>query len=305
MIAKNKRGKYEVDSGFDISLTDANKVRISVGVQGLVVPMDFTPDEAREVADELLVAAVETDNGSQRHSPVAPEDDSGPEIDIDKFINGVIGKEVKEVRAGLQINPTDWNAVRMTFYLNDFVLPLEFPPVTAMDIARDLLDTAERAEDGQRAGAFASDEETDMHSMSKTGRPQVDTGFNILLTDTNKVRIEVGVDNHCVPMDLTPDQAREIANDLLCMVSEMDDGQRDSPAADEDDSGPELDIENFVNGVIGRKVKASMEFGPTDRSTVRITFYLNDFVLPLEFPPDTTRKIARKLRDTAERAEGG
>ena len=144
-----------------------------------------------------------------------------------------------------------------------------------------------------------------MQSMSNTGRPQIDTGFNILLTDTNKVRIEVGVENHCVPMDFTPDQAREIANDLLCMVSEMDGDQRDCPAADEDDSGPEIDIETFVNGVIGKKVKANMEIGPTDRNAVMMRFYLNDFVLPLEFPPDTAREIANKLLATARQAEDG
>ena len=144
MLEKTDQGKWTVDSGFDIILTDANKVRIAVGVEGFNVPMDFTPDEAREIADEILVAIEETE-GSQPDSASEIENDIGSEIDLEKLLECAAAEEV---RAGLGINPTNWNAVRMTFYLNDFVLPLEYPPDIALDIVRKLLATARQAEAG-------------------------------------------------------------------------------------------------------------------------------------------------------------
>ena len=145
MIEKTaKVDKVEVDAGFDIILTDTNKVRIDVGVEGFNVPIDFTPDEAREIAEEVLAAAEDTE-GSQPDCPSEIENDAGPELEVEKLLKCA---SEKEVRAGLGINSTNWNAVRMTFYLNDFVLPLEFPPDTAREIANKLLALARLAEAG-------------------------------------------------------------------------------------------------------------------------------------------------------------
>ena len=145
MIEKTaKVDKVEVDAGFDIILTDTNKVRIDVGVEGFTVPIDFTPDEAREIAEEVLAAAEDTE-GSQPDCPSEIENDAGPELEVEKLLKCA---SEKEVRAGLGINSTNWNAVRMTFYLNDFVLPLEFPPDTAREIANKLLALARLAEAG-------------------------------------------------------------------------------------------------------------------------------------------------------------
>ena len=145
MIEKTaKVDKMEVDAGFDIILTDRNKVRIDVGVEGFNVPIDFTPDEAREIAEEVLAAAEDTE-GSQPDCPSEIENDAGPELEVEKLLKCA---SEKEVRAGLGINSTNWNAVRMTFYLNDFVLPLEFPPDTAREIANKLLALARLAEAG-------------------------------------------------------------------------------------------------------------------------------------------------------------
>ena len=145
MIEKTaKVDKMEVEAGFDIILTDTNKVRIDVGVEGFNVPIDFTPDEAREIAEEVLAAAEETER-SQPDCPSEIENDTGPELEVEKLLKCA---SEKEIRAGLGINPTNWNAVRMTFYLNDFVLPLEYPPDIALDIARKLLATALQAEAG-------------------------------------------------------------------------------------------------------------------------------------------------------------
>ena len=145
MIEKTaKVDKVEVDAGFDLILTDTNKVRIDVGVEGFNVPIDFTPDEAREIAEEVLAAAEDTE-GSQPDCPSEIENDTGPELEVEKLLKCA---SEKEVRAGLGINSTNWNAVRMTFYLNDFVLPLEFPPDTAREIANKLLALARLAEAG-------------------------------------------------------------------------------------------------------------------------------------------------------------
>lgn len=134
----------QVDAGFDLILTDTNKIRIEVGLEGFDVPMDFEPSEAREIADDLLLKTLETESKGG-DSAAAPAKEIDPNSTLEKFINDVIGKKVK---ARMQISSTDWNKVGMTFYLNDFVLPLEYPPDTALDIARKLLATARLADAG-------------------------------------------------------------------------------------------------------------------------------------------------------------
>ncbi|MEO0391233.1 MAG: DUF6324 family protein [Pseudomonadota bacterium] len=47
----------DVEANLQIGPTDAGMVRLYVEGGGAELPMDFEPDEAREIAEEILAAA--------------------------------------------------------------------------------------------------------------------------------------------------------------------------------------------------------------------------------------------------------
>ena len=47
----------EIEANLQIGPTDQGMVRIFVESQGIEVPMDFDPDEAEEIAEEIRAAA--------------------------------------------------------------------------------------------------------------------------------------------------------------------------------------------------------------------------------------------------------
>ena len=48
----------EIEANLQIGPTDQGMVRIFVEADGVEVPMDFDPDEAEEIADEIRAAAM-------------------------------------------------------------------------------------------------------------------------------------------------------------------------------------------------------------------------------------------------------
>jgi len=47
----------DVEANLQIGPTDEGMVRIYVEAQGVEVPMDFEPEEAEEIAEEIMAAA--------------------------------------------------------------------------------------------------------------------------------------------------------------------------------------------------------------------------------------------------------
>jgi len=47
----------DIEANLQIGPTDQGMVRLYVEANGVEIPMDFEPDEAREIAEELLAAA--------------------------------------------------------------------------------------------------------------------------------------------------------------------------------------------------------------------------------------------------------
>lgn len=47
----------DIEANMQIGPTDTGMVRIYVESQGVEVPMDFEPEEAEEIAEELMAAA--------------------------------------------------------------------------------------------------------------------------------------------------------------------------------------------------------------------------------------------------------
>ena len=47
----------DIDAGLQIGPTDRGMVRIFIEANGIEVPMDFEPDEAEEIAEEIRAAA--------------------------------------------------------------------------------------------------------------------------------------------------------------------------------------------------------------------------------------------------------
>ncbi|MFY1706201.1 DUF6324 family protein [Tritonibacter scottomollicae] len=47
----------DIEANMQIGPTDAGMVRIFIEADGLEVPMDFEPEEAEEIADEIRAAA--------------------------------------------------------------------------------------------------------------------------------------------------------------------------------------------------------------------------------------------------------
>lgn len=47
----------DIEANLQIGPTDVGMVRLFVEAQGIEIPMDFEPDEAREIAEEIIAAA--------------------------------------------------------------------------------------------------------------------------------------------------------------------------------------------------------------------------------------------------------
>ena len=47
----------DLEANLQIGPTDAGMVRLFIEAQGIEVPMDFEPDEAEEIAEEIRAAA--------------------------------------------------------------------------------------------------------------------------------------------------------------------------------------------------------------------------------------------------------
>jgi hypothetical protein len=47
----------DIEANLQIGPTDKGMVRLFVEGDGVEIPMDFTPDEAREIAEEIMAAA--------------------------------------------------------------------------------------------------------------------------------------------------------------------------------------------------------------------------------------------------------
>lgn len=48
----------DIEANMQIGPTDQGMVRIFIDASGVEIPMDFSPDEADEIADEIRAAAV-------------------------------------------------------------------------------------------------------------------------------------------------------------------------------------------------------------------------------------------------------
>jgi len=47
----------DIEANLQIGPTDQGMVRLFVEAEGVELPMDFEPDEAREIAEEIIAAA--------------------------------------------------------------------------------------------------------------------------------------------------------------------------------------------------------------------------------------------------------
>ncbi|SLN23258.1 hypothetical protein ROA7450_00913 [Roseovarius albus] len=50
-----------IEANLQIGPTDQGMIRLYIEAQGIEIPMDFDPDEAREIADEILAAVAATE----------------------------------------------------------------------------------------------------------------------------------------------------------------------------------------------------------------------------------------------------
>ncbi|APE44079.1 hypothetical protein BOO69_12185 [Sulfitobacter alexandrii] len=53
----------DIEANLQIGPTDAGMVRLFVEGAGIEIPMDFTPEEAMEIAEEIMAAAHRADGG--------------------------------------------------------------------------------------------------------------------------------------------------------------------------------------------------------------------------------------------------
>ena len=53
----------DIEANLQIGPTDKGMVRIYVESEGIEIPMDFSPDDATEIADEILAAAARARGG--------------------------------------------------------------------------------------------------------------------------------------------------------------------------------------------------------------------------------------------------
>lgn len=54
-----------ITANLQIGPTSLGMVRIYIEAEGIDLPMDFEPDEARDIAEEILAAAARIDGGSK------------------------------------------------------------------------------------------------------------------------------------------------------------------------------------------------------------------------------------------------
>jgi len=47
----------DIEANLQIGPTDTGMVRIYVDAEGVEIPMDFSPDDAEEIAEEIMAAA--------------------------------------------------------------------------------------------------------------------------------------------------------------------------------------------------------------------------------------------------------
>ncbi len=57
-----------IAANLQIGPTSLGMVRIYIEAEGIDLPMDFEPDEARDIAEEILAAANRIDGGSKGKS---------------------------------------------------------------------------------------------------------------------------------------------------------------------------------------------------------------------------------------------
>ena len=48
----------DIEANLQIGPTDIGQVRLFIEGSGIEIPMDFTPDEAEEIAEEIVAAAM-------------------------------------------------------------------------------------------------------------------------------------------------------------------------------------------------------------------------------------------------------
>lgn len=56
----------DVEANLQIGPTDKGMVRIYVESEGIEIPMDFSPDDAEEIADEIVAAAARARGGKSK-----------------------------------------------------------------------------------------------------------------------------------------------------------------------------------------------------------------------------------------------
>jgi hypothetical protein len=56
----------DIEANLQIGPTDAGMVRLFVEGNGIEIPMDFTPEEALEIAEEITAAAQRARGGKKR-----------------------------------------------------------------------------------------------------------------------------------------------------------------------------------------------------------------------------------------------
>lgn len=56
----------DIEANLQIGPTDTGMVRIFVEAEGTEIPMDFTADEAREIAEEIMAAAAAVGKGGKK-----------------------------------------------------------------------------------------------------------------------------------------------------------------------------------------------------------------------------------------------
>lgn len=56
----------DIEANLQIGPTDKGMVRLFIEAQGIEIPMDFTPDEANEIAEEIMAAARSAGGGKTK-----------------------------------------------------------------------------------------------------------------------------------------------------------------------------------------------------------------------------------------------
>ena len=56
----------DIEANLQIGPTDKGMVRLFIDTGSVEIPMDFTPDEAREIAEEIMAAAASIPSGKRK-----------------------------------------------------------------------------------------------------------------------------------------------------------------------------------------------------------------------------------------------